>query len=75
MARIPKTDKFVVAAEQMFAHEDSRVISSKRDVLMHELQATEKNIARLQSELEDSKAQRAGLEARITGMTNVLNKR
>lgn len=73
--RLSKSDKLVTVTEQTYAHLDSRVISSKRDVLIKELDSVNESITRDQKSLDDSKTQRTSLEAQIAGMTNVLAKR
>jgi hypothetical protein len=73
--KLTRADKTQIATEQLYAHDDSRVIADKREVLIHELEVVNLGITRYTSNLLDAKMQKAILEARITGMNNVLAKR
>ena len=70
-----KLDALCTAVEQSWAHNDSRVIVRKRDVLLFELQATEEHINSLRASLIETQAHRACIEAKITGLTRVLGRR
>lgn len=61
--------------QETYAGNDSRVITRQRDVLRYELTATDDHLAGLRASLAAVQGKRARIEARIDGLTKVLNKR
>lgn len=70
-----KYDLLIIATAQDYAHESSKDIFRRRDVLNHEREVLEMKISDLQIALVNAKEQRAGLTAVLTGLQLVIEKR
>jgi chloramphenicol 3-O-phosphotransferase len=62
-------------AEATSAHSDSRVIVREREVELFKLHACEDHLVGLRASMDEVERKKARIQARIDGLTRVLDKR
>jgi len=75
LGRAARFEAQAQATEQQFVGNDSRVIVRQRDVLQYELAAIEEHVVGLRASLTEVLAKKERIEARVDGLTRVLQRR